>query len=259
MTRTETADPQTRRYPDCKGKGRTEAKLRWRGGRYIPDEVIQCKRCNTTGQIPPKIVECPNCDGRGKVRGQPHSRSFRGTGRELVTCERCNGRGKVTRLSVEWFILGQAMRRNRADRRLTLRQEAKRRGMRYEVLWEMEQGGIEPIPDPEMAVVPIELAPDTPAPQAVYPCKGCTEDGYTEMNCHPAEDLRWWDGRCYEYQGDELVNNSKVEPGWYCGPCLPNLSRVSPPDGCFGPTLAKHLVIATGSAGLTGENPISAG
>jgi len=92
-------------------------------------------------------IPCPDCHGTGqqdiyflrKSDGtcDPHRR---------ITCQRCRGTGQITQRDREWIEAGQAMRKERLSRGMTLRREAARRGLKPSTLSAMEQGRIFPVP-----------------------------------------------------------------------------------------------------------------
>lgn len=78
-------------------------------------------------------LDCPLCAGQGQVTGI----GCPGFKPILLKCHNCNGTGKVDKDKLE---NGQRMKTDRLNRKMTLRDEAKRLGVTPIVLSGMENG-----------------------------------------------------------------------------------------------------------------------
>lgn len=84
---------------------------------------------------------CPNCKGEGVIRGFgcPGFRPVE------IPCLVCKGEKVVGQEVLEWRRVGEEMRQERIARGVTLREEAKRRGMSAVDLSGMEHGAVKPV------------------------------------------------------------------------------------------------------------------
>ncbi len=93
------------------------------------------------------MAKCPACDGQPR-RGVGLACGPRvGCQPIVTTCDACAGSGTVTAERAEWMRIGQRMSADRQARDLSLREEARRRGMKPSVLSDMEFGRIRPEPE----------------------------------------------------------------------------------------------------------------
>ena len=85
---------------------------------------------------------CPSCKGEKVLTGyacpgfKPYTRA----------CDRCAGTGEVSDLAMDWIRRGEEMRRERIARDMSIREEARRRGIGAAELSDMEMGRVEPKP-----------------------------------------------------------------------------------------------------------------
>lgn len=86
-------------------------------------------------------ITCPDCKGEGILRG------FGCPGFKPVTlpCLTCQGKKTIDEKTLEWKKIGEEMRKERIARDVSLREEAKERGMAPQVLSAMERGSMQPI------------------------------------------------------------------------------------------------------------------
>ena len=62
-----------------------------------------------------------------------------------LRCWGCSGQGKRGKYLEEWAEHGEELRRDRLSRDMSLREEAKRRGMTPRELGDMEHGRVQPV------------------------------------------------------------------------------------------------------------------
>lgn len=79
-------------------------------------------------------ITCWDCKGTGSVR------CFHG----MLGCPRCGGLGRVPKITEEWFRTGRRVKRNRLDRRVSMRDEAIRLGVNLIAYSDIELGKIDP-------------------------------------------------------------------------------------------------------------------
>ena len=85
---------------------------------------------------------CPVCNGKKEV----FAFTLREGGKCVnMPCELCVGYGQVSDIHQAWIKEGKCLKDERIQRGITLRIEARRRGMRASVLSAMERGRIEPL------------------------------------------------------------------------------------------------------------------
>jgi len=92
------------------------------------------------------MTKCPDCENGVIIAF--HVTYTDGTGEfgKKLPCSRCDGRGYIPTHTLEWIEQGKKMREERRSREVTLRQEAKDRGITMLELSQMERGIIRPIP-----------------------------------------------------------------------------------------------------------------
>lgn len=88
-------------------------------------------------------MKCPRCNGEGKERGFgcPGFKPIE------INCLDCGGSGEIDAERLRWQEEGEKLRENRKARGITLREEAKRRGLSAVDLSDMEWGRKEPVFD----------------------------------------------------------------------------------------------------------------
>jgi hypothetical protein len=92
-------------------------------------------------------MQCPRCNGSKTIVAAHVSYANGSHGYGVpFPCDQCAGSGEVPDEMAEWIQAGSAMREERLQRRVTLREEAKRRGMNPVELSRMEFGKIKPVP-----------------------------------------------------------------------------------------------------------------
>ena len=89
---------------------------------------------------------CPDCNGAKKKQALVNHGEEAGCAFEVVDCWTCAGLGTITGQRVEWMQRGNAMRADRLARGETMVEAAKRLGIHWRDINEMEHGRIEPLP-----------------------------------------------------------------------------------------------------------------
>ena len=89
-------------------------------------------------------MKCPTCEGRPRQGIGLACGPRIGCQPIMTTCRDCGGTGEVSGERAEWMRVGRAMADERQARDLSLREEARRRGMKPSVLSDMEFGRIKP-------------------------------------------------------------------------------------------------------------------
>lgn len=86
-------------------------------------------------------VKCPDCNGEGVSRGFgcPGFRPIE------IPCLMCKGKKEITEEQLQWIKDGEAMRLDRRARDMSVREEAKRLGIKASDLSLMEMGMIKPV------------------------------------------------------------------------------------------------------------------
>ena len=90
-----------------------------------------------------ETVECVGCFGDGMISA--FVRRAGSCNLERIQCSDCKGSGRLDKTRLEWIKAGEAMFRDRVDRDMSLREEAKRRGMTPRELGDMEHGRVQPV------------------------------------------------------------------------------------------------------------------
>lgn len=83
---------------------------------------------------------CPDCQGRGEHGGMACSGGGATLRRVAIPCEVCGGTGTVDAAQRQRYEAGRQQREERLSRRMTLREEAKRRGIKPYDLSRQELG-----------------------------------------------------------------------------------------------------------------------
>ena len=94
------------------------------------------------------MVLCPGCNGQQRGYGFV-MRAGGGCNLEAIGCFDCGGTGEVTQERADWMTEGRRMAEDRQRRDLSLREEARRRGMTAAELSAMENGRVRPVPPAE--------------------------------------------------------------------------------------------------------------
>jgi len=97
-------------------------------------------------------MQCPTCKGEKKVIGlfpvwaedvpEEERKAF-----IELTCYRCKGRGEVPEEMTEWMKEGKKLRNKRIEKRILLRNAAKRLGIDVTEISEQETGTKKPNPN----------------------------------------------------------------------------------------------------------------
>ena len=87
---------------------------------------------------------CPECRGLGKYSALVRT-AREGCKPQVMQCWRCQGTGEIPAETASWTAAGEALRQSRLDRRLSVREEARRLGISPKELSEMEHGRIAPV------------------------------------------------------------------------------------------------------------------
>ena len=85
-------------------------------------------------------MRCPECQGKGEILAI----ACPGFKPVKIPCELCRMSGELSPEQAQWVKEGEAMRKDRVGRGLTLRAEAQRRGMDPLRLSHMERGIVKP-------------------------------------------------------------------------------------------------------------------
>ncbi len=89
---------------------------------------------------------CPRCKGSKTITASHVAYADGSHGYEVpLSCDQCGGAGEVSDEMTEWIRAGEAMRQDRLARQMTLREEAKRRGLTPVELSRMEFGKVKPV------------------------------------------------------------------------------------------------------------------
>lgn len=89
------------------------------------------------------MFKCPECKGQGESRG------FGCPGFRPITipCHLCKGAKEITEERLQWVLDGEALRQDRRRRGISVREEAKRRGIKPVDYSQMEFGVQRPVHD----------------------------------------------------------------------------------------------------------------
>lgn len=88
-------------------------------------------------------IQCPDCGGDGRQFVHLNTKDPTKHGFQWVDCSRCGGSKFISDVEMAAIVRGRELRKDRAERRMSLREESQRLGISVVELSRRERGRID--------------------------------------------------------------------------------------------------------------------